>query len=50
MQVVTALKDRFEEDVTISLQVSYSQLDDLPLLSFQKLGLNVYILKLNHVV
>uniref|UniRef100_A0A1B6FHS4 LRRCT domain-containing protein n=1 Tax=Cuerna arida TaxID=1464854 RepID=A0A1B6FHS4_9HEMI len=47
MQVVTALKDRFEEDVTISLTISYSQLEDLPLLSFQKLGLNVYNLKLN---
>ncbi|XP_054276839.1 leucine-rich repeat-containing protein 1 [Macrosteles quadrilineatus] len=48
MQVVTALKDRFEEDVTISLTISYSQLEDLPLLSFLKLGLNVETLKLNH--
>lgn len=48
VQVIAALKDRFEEDVTISLTVAYSKLEDLPLLSFQKLGLNVYTLKLNH--
>lgn len=48
MQVVSALKDRFEEDITISLTISFSELEDLPLLSFQKLGLNVYNLKLNH--
>lgn len=47
-QVVNALQDRFEKEVVISLTISYSKLEDLPMLSFQNLALNVHNLKLNY--
>ncbi|KAK9500331.1 hypothetical protein O3M35_001613 [Rhynocoris fuscipes] len=47
-QVITALQNKFDNNVDISLKISHSILDDLPQLSFQQLGLNIQQLKLHH--
>lgn len=47
-QVVTALQGRFDDDVEIRLKISHSNLDDLPQLTFQQMGLNIQQLRLIH--
>uniref|UniRef100_A0A224X9X9 Putative leucine-rich repeat and immunoglobulin-like protein 1 n=1 Tax=Panstrongylus lignarius TaxID=156445 RepID=A0A224X9X9_9HEMI len=46
-QVITALQNKFDTNVDISLKISHSILDDLPQLSFQQLGLSIQQLKLH---
>lgn len=47
-QIADSLRDSFSPEETVDLRITYSQMNDLSLRSFQELGITVTNLKLNY--